>query len=179
MLVPGYETAINISEKGFLLRVSVVNKFISKDYCIVKLNDLKRKYINGNLIKKIEEYFKGKTVLADYGKFDTYKVDRIDFDRSPRNYSFSTVDKDGKIIQITMVDYYKTRYGREIEDLDQPLFVSMLKNKETGEFDKEVFLAPSLMKLAGIDQDTNVELTRELTSSTKLDANSKFIINFR
>ena len=54
--------------------------------------------------------------------FPFYRVDAIDDTQSPR----STFEKlvDGKPVQISFIDYYKSNYGIEIKDWDQPLLVS-------------------------------------------------------
>ena len=72
-------------------------------------------------------------------------------------------------------DYFFVKYAKKITDNFQPLFVSLGKNKETGLKDVRRYFVPELMRLTGIDEDYCRD-TKQLTLSTKLDANGKFII---
>ena len=165
-MIPGFETAINITEQGFLLRVSLKNKFISGSYCIEKMYKVMKEFRNGEIKKEILKSFKGKTVMADYGKFDTYIVDDVCFDKTPGNTKIP-LEKGG---EETMTTYYKEKYAKTIRDPQQPLLVAYLKNKLTGKNDRLVYLVPELMKLVGLDDDRPLDMNRGLTSKTKLNA---------
>ena len=88
-MIPGFETAVNITEMGFLLRTSIVYKFLSEDSCNKILNDFKNSFQNGNFKSKVKAYFEGKPVFADYGTFKTYNIESINFDKTPRNTEIS------------------------------------------------------------------------------------------
>lgn len=62
--------------------------------------------------------------MTKYGSIRTYKIESIDFDKSP----LSKFDKNG--VQITFVDYYKEAYSEKIYDLKQPLIKAIKSVKK-------------------------------------------------
>ena len=80
----------------------------------------------------IEEYIEDhKTVLTSYGSMRAYRIERIDFDRTPSNTSFNIKVEEGTKT-INLINYYETQYRTSIKDKDQPLLVAenKIKNKK-------------------------------------------------
>jgi aubergine-like protein len=65
-------------------------------------------------------------VLAPYGNYRTYKIEGIDYNKSPA----STFEKNGQ--EITFRDYYKKAYGYPVREDDQPLIITSIKKKVLG-----------------------------------------------
>lgn len=101
----------------------------------------------------------------------TYRIDDILFDKSPRD-TFDSAD--GR--EISYIDYYKVqlihiendcfvpmwcllfisfqKYGKTIKDLNQPLLVSHLKEKDVRAGQKkDIFLIPELCRATGLTDD--------------------------
>jgi aubergine-like protein len=83
---------------------------------------------------EIKKSLIGVTILTSYNK-RTYKVDDVDFDKSPRD-SF-TLDADGT--ETTYHEYFKSKYQANVTDLNQPVLISV--NQKTG---TKIVLIPSL-----------------------------------
>jgi aubergine-like protein len=79
---------------------------------LTHLKDLNRKgYVND----RINEEFKGMTVVTSYSKAGkhTYKIERVDFDKTPQD---GFEKKDGS--KITYIEYFSSQYQTEIKDMN-------------------------------------------------------------
>lgn len=63
----------------------------------------------------------GSIVLANYGMKRTYRVDDVDFSKTPK----ATFNWKGR--DVTYVDYFKEQYGIIIKDPNQPMLLSTPK----------------------------------------------------
>ena len=106
-------------ERGVLLNVDIVHKVLRTDTVLDFISDLKNRS-RGDLCAEIKKSLVGFTVLTSYNK-RTYKVDDIDFEKSPKD-SF-VLDADGT--ETTYHDYFKTKYQASIKDMNQPVIVSL------------------------------------------------------
>lgn len=85
----------------------------------------------------------GAVVLTDYNN-RTYKVDDVDFTKSPSD----TFMKNGE--PVSYIAYYKSRYDRTILDPRQPLLVSRSKARDRRAGAPEFYyLVPELCRLTG------------------------------
>jgi hypothetical protein len=62
--------------------------------------------------------------MTRYGSIRTYKIESIDFDKSP----MSKFEKGG--VLITYADYYKEAYSEKVYDLKQPLIKAIKSIKK-------------------------------------------------
>lgn len=70
--------------------------------------------------------FSGKSIIADWGNKRTYRVDDVDFERTPTEYEFQWNDKPTKLAQ-----YFEAVYNKRITDFNQPCFLVKI-----GEFEQ-------------------------------------------
>ena len=85
--------------------------------------------------------------MTHYNK-KTYRIDDIDEDRTPKSSFFSK--KDDK--EITFADYYRTRYGITIQNMQQRLLVSRPSRRDLNRGDsKPIYLVPELCGMTGLD----------------------------
>lgn len=145
-LLPGFSTAVNISETGVpMLRISTKNKIISKMSCLDKINYLKYP-------DKIKEYFIGNSVISNYANKKLYKIDDVVFNQNPNSVYIDIRDKSNTqtIIRKSLTDYFKDTYGKIIKDKTQPLLIfKKIKNNAL----TENYLIPELCVLSGIDDE--------------------------
>lgn len=104
---------------------------------------------------------KGCTVVTRYNQ-KTYKVDRVDFAQSPE----TTFDKQGT--PTSYKEYYKTRYGENISDCNQPLLIN--KDRRTG---NEVALIPELCQLTGLTDAMRADFRMMKDLATILHTNAE------
>lgn len=79
------------------------------------------------------KHFVGASVLARYSKV-TYRVDDIDFEASPLSvFEVGSSNSQNKTTRMTFLEYYRTKWGLEIRELDQPLLVHQKRSTKTGE----------------------------------------------
>ena len=90
---------------------------------------------------EIKTYFENhRTVITSYGIPRAYRIDTIDFDLDPKTLSITINDKEqnSKKITVTLYDYYKKRYKKEIKiELKQPLILAKGKKKKINEDGKK------------------------------------------
>ena len=77
------------------------------------------------MCSEIKKALIGVTILTSYNK-RTYKVDDIDFEKSPKD-TF-VLDADGT--ETTYHEYFKSKYQAAIRDMNQPVIISV--NQKTG-----------------------------------------------
>jgi aubergine-like protein len=68
-------------------------------------------------LEQINMNYKDNSVLMKYGNMKIYRIEEIDFKQNPQSKFFNI--KEGK--DVTYIDYYKTRYGVNIKNVNQPL----------------------------------------------------------
>ena len=118
---------------------------------------------------QINEELTGTSVVTTYGtKKHTYRIESIDFNRSP-NCTFMK-GKPGEEVEISFKDYYKQTYGVNIGDDNQPLVIS--KNRKTGQ---EIALIPELCQMTGLtdQQRANFNLMRDLAGVLHKDGQKR------
>ncbi len=172
----GYMTSVQVTENGFYMRINDVSKIISGKSAYKKIMELRSDNSEkGNLEIRdiINEYFRShRTVLAKYGNLRTYKINAINFDKTPKNTTINIKDINGNINSVSLTNYYRNQYGLKIRDESQPL-IEVERIKKLGE-EKEietVYLIPELVYLTGLEQnvannDNNTR--RKITSKTKM-----------
>lgn len=88
----------------------------------------------GVIYDNINEFIKGKEIVTKYNNYKLYTIDKIDFTKTP-----SSVFIDYNNYNLSLVDYYKTRYNITIKNLNQPLLIYR------STFNKnDIFLIPEL-----------------------------------
>ena len=163
----GYYTSVQITESGLNLMVLNMNKYVSGKTMLEKLNQIRNennRAPEGEIREIIEEYLEEhKTVLTSYGSLRAYRIERIDFDRTPLNTSFNIKTSEGNKT-VTLINYYETQYHVKIRDKNQPLLVAenklnnkkLLNNKkENAKEEKIIYLIPELVYITGIEDDRN------------------------
>lgn len=79
---PGFSASLQILERGVLLNIDIVHKVLRMDSVLDYISDLKNKGGRSDPREAIKKALIGSTILTTYNK-RTYKVDDVDFDKSP------------------------------------------------------------------------------------------------
>ena len=181
----GYYTSAQITESGLYLMVLNMNKYVSGKTMLDKINqirDEKRDKPESEFRESIEDYLENhKTVLTSYGSMRAYRIERIDFDRTPLNTTFNMKTKEGKNITITLMNYYENQYNIKIKDKCQPLLIAENKIKErkilmddNSQNDRIIYIVPELVYITGIENDKNSKGRRQdIISKTKTGPNQR------
>ena len=111
-------------QRGVLLNVDIVHKVLRTDSVLNFITDVKNR-CRGDVCSEIKKALIGVTILTSYNK-RTYKVDDIDFEKSPKD-TF-VLDADGT--ETTYHEYFKSKYQAAIRDMNQPVIISV--NQKTG-----------------------------------------------
>lgn len=174
----GYMTSVQITDNGFFMRINDVNKILSGKSAHRKIMEIRNNNKEKGHIEirsLINDYFQShRTVLAKYGNLRTYKVNSIDFDKTPKNTSIQLKDINGNINTVSLINYYKNQYGINIKDENQPLMeVEKLVKKGMPNNESEteaIYLVPELVLLTGLEENTGTADTtrRKITSKTKM-----------
>ncbi len=172
-MMPGYSTSVNITETGLFLRTTLKSKFINGKTCYQKLLEFREKFQNGNLERQCKDFFQNISVMTTYGVHRVYRIDHINFDLNVKNKEIPVKDANGEVKNITLFQYYKTQYGRTVQDLEQPLLVA--KN-EMGQGEKgEVYLVPELCFLTGMSDEMKADenLKKNMMGKTRMVPNER------
>ena len=104
-----------------------------------------------NTRNEIAEYFRGKTVIAQYGNYRAYKIGEVTTDRNITNTFLNIRTKDGNS-NISIQQYYKMQYNIDIVHTDQPLLVEELRKRHLDNEEVRIrYLIPELVYLTGVD----------------------------
>ena len=149
----GYSTNVLIAERGLLLQIIDKNIMITGLTAYEKMKEISQKYGNDikneNSKKDIMAFFKGRTLITQYGNYRSYKIGDIDFDRTVENTTFNIEEKDGTQNTISIKDYYETKYKIVFKYDEQPLFIEENKNEKNS---KLKYLIPELLYITGNDE---------------------------
>ena len=174
----GYSTAVTITENGLFLRLNEKNKLITGKSAYEKMVEIGRRYGNNlrseESQREINEYFRGKTVIATYGNYRAYRIGEVSFDRNIDNLEFE-IEKEGKKSKINIKNYYKQQYKIDIKNTDQPLLIEEIPRRRANNPDSapvKRYLIPELVYLTGIDELDEKDRA-EIIAKSKFNPNEK------
>ena len=84
--------------------------------------------------------FCGRSVIADWGNKRTYRVDGVDFEKTPTTYEFVWNDAPVKLAQ-----YFANAYGKNVTDFNQPCFLVRIT-------DQDYYLPSEFCLLDGVEE---------------------------
>lgn len=182
----GFYTSAQITESGLYLLALNMNKYVSGKTMYEKINSIRnenRGLSQSEIRQLIEDYIEEhRTVLTSYGSMRAYRVDKIEFEKTPINTSCNIKTQDG-IKTISLLNYYKSQYKIDIKDKNQPLLVAERKVKEknlltNGQDDNKnvdiIYLVPELVFITGIENDRGSRSRRQdIISKTKTNPNQR------
>ena len=168
-LYSGYLTSANITESGLYMLINNINKLITGKTALTKMIEIQKKmreenYTDKEIYEEIKTYFKyHRTVLTTYGSLRTYKISDVDFDKNPTNTNILYKDKDEQQKSISLYNYYKIQYHRDIKAKNQPLIIAennFPKNqkllgsnaKNQTQMNYNIYLIPELVYITGIEE---------------------------
>lgn len=162
---PGFISSINQFKDGALLNIQTSHRLIRTDTAYDIIKSVLKNTQNLNQAKtELNEIFKGCVILTRYNGDKTYIVEGIEFGKTP-NSTFET--KNGTT---SFEEYYMKKYGKKIENKDQPLLIH--KEKKT---EQEIYLVPELCMMTGISEEmrNNFNLMKEIANLSKGNARKK------
>ena len=182
----GFYTSAQITESGLYLLVLNMNKYISGKTMYEKIMSIRNENRNLNqseIRDIIEEYIEEhRTVLTSYGSMRAYRIDRIEFEKTPINTNCNIKTPDG-MKTISLYNYYKSQYRIDIKDKNQPLLAAERKIKEknlltNGQDNNKnvdiIYLVPELVFITGIENDKGSKGRRQdIISKTKTNPNQR------
>ena len=182
----GFYTSAQITESGLYLLALNMNKYVSGKTMYEKINSIRnenRGLSQSEIRQLIEDYIEEhRTVLTSYGSMRAYRVDKIEFEKTPINTSCNIKTQDG-IKTISLLNYYKSQYKIDIKDKNQPLLAAERKVKEknlltNGQDDNKnvdiIYLVPELVFITGIENDRGSRSRRQdIISKTKTNPNQR------
>ena len=170
VIYKGYFTSAQITESGLYLLVLNMNKYVSGKTMYEKIAQIKEenRHLNQKEIQeKIEDYLEEhKTVLTTYGSIRAYRIESIDFEKTPINTSFNLKTKEGTKT-LSIYNYYLQQYRQTIRYKDQPLLIAesrtnnkkLLKSEEDKNKNENViYLVPELVLITGIENEAGKQI---------------------
>ena len=186
VIYKGYFTSAQITESGLYLLVLNMNKYVSGKTMYEKIAQIKEenRHLNQKEIQeKIEDYLEEhKTVLTTYGSIRAYRIESIDFEKTPINTSFNLKTKEGTKT-LSIYNYYLQQYRQTIRYKDQPLLIAesrtnnkkLLKSEEDENKNENViYLVPELVLITGIENEAGSKSRRQdIISKTKTNPSQR------
>ncbi|XP_018355281.1 PREDICTED: protein argonaute-3 [Trachymyrmex septentrionalis] len=166
---PGYVTAVNEYEGGLKLCLDAKHRVMRTETVRDLIREIFQKS-HYNYQDAVINEIVGTSVLTRYNN-KTYRVDDVAFNKRPTD----TFSKNGE--QISYIDYYKTNWNIQIEDVQQPLLVhrdtARLPNGEKQE--RTIYLIPELSYAAGLTDNirNNHYIMKDLSGVTKMSPNQR------
>ncbi|KAG5322548.1 AGO3 protein, partial [Pseudoatta argentina] len=166
---PGYVTAVNEYEGGLKLCLDAKHRVMRTETVRDLIREIFQKS-HYNYQDAVINEIVGTSVLTRYNN-KTYRIDDVAFNKTPTD----TFSKNGE--QISYIDYYKTNWNIQIEDVQQPLLVhrntARLPNGEKEE--RTIYLIPELSYAAGLTDNirNNHYIMKDLSGVTKMSPNQR------
>ncbi|XP_011168648.1 piwi-like protein Ago3 isoform X1 [Solenopsis invicta] len=166
---PGYVTAVNEYEGGLKLCLDAKHRVMRTETVRDLIKEVYEKSEH-NYRDAIMQEIIGTSVLTRYNN-KTYRIDDIDWEKTP-NYVFHRGDE-----QMSLVQYYKSHWNIEIEDLKQPLLVhrATIRQPSGEKEEKTILLVPELSYAAGLTDSirNNHHIMKDLSTVTKISPNQR------
>ena len=122
----GFKASAFQSEMGCTLAVDNIFKFMSTTTCLEKMLEMKQQSHSENQWQQLVRMeFSGKSIIADWGNKRTYRVDDVDFEKTPVTYEFMWNDRPTKL-----AEYFKTAYGKSVSHFNQPCFLVKMGDQD-------------------------------------------------
>jgi len=177
-LYPGYVTSIRQHEHEVLLGVEISHKVLRIDSVYDVIKDITKNCRNKeNLQADLDKALLGQIVITKYNN-KTYKISEVHLDKRP---SMTFEDQKGNNVKFT--DYYLKRWGMKINDPNQPMIVSIPKERDIkGNTRLPVQLVPELCNMTGLSdaQRADFRLMQEVAVYTRQEPKTKYaaLMNF-
>ncbi|OMJ75996.1 hypothetical protein SteCoe_24758 [Stentor coeruleus] len=138
----GYTATFSHHLQDMLLNLDFSSKIIRDTTALQYIEEIKNNTRGGNLEQIVNSEMVGMIVMAKYGNFKCYRIERVVLNENATG-TFPT--REGPI---SYSDYFKKRYDIVLRTPRQPLLVTFIE-KGT----KEIRLIPELCALTGISED--------------------------
>ncbi|XP_073816374.1 argonaute 3 [Musca autumnalis] len=167
---PGYVTAVDEYEGGLMLCCDVSHRLLCQKTVLAMMVDIHKSNPSG-FQEAVKKSLLGSVVITRYNN-RTYRIDDICFDKNPKS-TFPT--KDGNI---SYYDYYVKHHNIHIKDKEQPLLLSIKKQRQANSDQSEdiVFcLVPEICFLTGLREEmrSDFKLMREIATFTRISPNQR------
>ena len=124
----GFKASAFQSELGCTLAVDNIFKFMSTKTCLQKIYEMRdqgRFNSEHQWQQAVRLEFSGSSIVADWGNKRTYRVEDVDFERTPGVYEFMWNDR-----MVKLAEYFKQVYDKSVSDVTQPCFVVKIGESE-------------------------------------------------
>ena len=130
-------------------------------------------FSNEGCRKEIMSFFKGRTLITQYGNYRSYKIEDIYFDRDVNNVTFNIETKEGTKKSVSIKEYYESQYKINFKYENQPLFIEETKGQSKNSMIK--YLIPEFLYITGNDElDVKEKEEFFLMNRNRSNASEKF-----
>lgn len=144
-VIRGFKFTMASLKSGLYVQIDVCSRVFRAANLLEEISRVKS--------KDYAQSFVGGTVITNYGKRRTYKIEAIDYNMSPASEFYH----DKRAGKITFADYYDESYGLKISSKKQPLVLTTIReekklNKQGVLEVKEIkgYLIPEFISLTGM-----------------------------
>lgn len=164
----GYTATFSHHLQDMLLNLDFSSKIIRDTTALQYIEEIKSNSRGGNLEQIVNSEMVGMIVMAKYGNFKCYRIERVALNE---NATMTFPTREGPI---TYIDYFKKRYNVQLKNPRQPLLVTFIE-KGT----KEIKLIPELCCLTGLSEDMRRDFRamNDIAAYTRLDPASRLRVS--
>ena len=164
----GYQASFAHHFKEMLLNIDFSSKIIRYSTAFDIMTQIRLEISGPHLAEALNEAMAGCIVMAKYGNFKCYRIERVVLGENPAG-TFES--KEGTI---SYIDYYTRKYGINIKSSRQPLIVSF---SERG--DKEIRLVPELCYMTGLTDEMrrDFKTMNDIARFTRLSPIERFTVS--
>ena len=164
-VIRGFKFTLETLKSGIVLQIDVCSRVYRSHNLLQELSTYKSKDAVVILI--------GASVITNYGKRKTYRIEEIDYNLNPRSKFYH----DKRAGQVTFAEYYEECYGLRVSTMKQPLILTTIRvqkqlNKQGYLEKKEIkgYLIPEFISLTGMsdEQRSNFQTMKKIAPYTKL-----------
>jgi len=147
--------------------VETTHKVLRLDSVLTTIKQIQQNTRGSDITAAVHAQLRDTIVLTAYNR-KTYRITDVDFNTTPLS-TFETTAKDGTKRNISYVEYYKSKHGQTITDLNQPMLVTTPKKKDLHrgniKGDQVINLVPELCQFTGLTDAMreNFNLMKELS----------------
>ena len=164
----GYIASFAHHFKEMLLNIDFSSKIIRHQTAFDIMTQIRLEISGPHLAEALNDAMVGSIVMAKYGNFKCYRIERVVLTENPAG-TFES--KEGTI---TYMEYYRKKYGISIKSGRQPLIVSF---SERG--DSEIRLVPELCYMTGLTDDMrrDFKAMNDIARFTRLSPMERFTVS--
>ena len=171
-VIRGFKFTLCELKSGLFLQIDVCSRVFRASNLLEEISYSKNKDYADSLV--------GSTVITNYGRRRTYRIEKICYDMNPMSKFYH----EKRAGQISFADYYRESYGLKVTAKNQPMIEVILRvekkfakgGTEILKDDIKGYLIPEFISLTGMsdEQRADFRIMKSIAPETKFEPRQRF-----